>query len=485
MSSSSLLTSQTLTAAAARASTVPVAFANGPRWVITDLRPLERARAAILSRMNRVPASVASDLSRLVAAGTLREPVQLSDGAQLVRLSADGGVSTAESAEYSLQPVAYYGYDPFDRRVIRLVSSSPATWLHVYDGWDEVEELVGVSGQNLAARQFVWGERQNELVAFRSYALATGWRRFFCEQLGHESIVRIQELVETKDGQGQVIDTELVGREKLQYDPWGQPEVFSWSGGLIGEWSGLGDVDALLLEGASAGPGDRARLHALPVLPRGVGAVPDCGSDWGVGGCDEPGNAYGYASASPMSKRDPFGLSCYASEPSRFLSTPLFGMFAGVGVPQAEGIGIELSSSDHLRASRRGNASNVETSLTPRFGCATAPAGPCHPKCVWLWEAMVNQCRLGLRVTDLGIQYSLCCQEQLDRVRRRLDSCRADWQLCLGQANNDAATCAAGCMGSPIVVLQNICRTLCLLRREFNRNACHVQALVCTHRAWQ
>lgn len=102
----------------------------------------------------------------------------------------------SSSSQTSLQLIALYGYDPFDRRIARVLVSASSTYLHVYDGWREIKELLvePSTGTKTAVKQFVWGERLDEMLAYRRLEVVQAsleWVSYHVTQLGHESITRV------------------------------------------------------------------------------------------------------------------------------------------------------------------------------------------------------------------------------------------------------------------------------------------------------
>jgi RHS repeat-associated protein len=183
--------------------------------VLPGVESLAAARAAIWAQLGRVPRERRA-YDRLQQAGLLTEPVSLPQSA-LLRTST-GRLTTPQQAAgtTSLQLLAFYVYDPFDRRIARGIVAETYTYLHMYDGWREVEELVvdPATGAKTSLKQFVWGSRLDELVAYRKRTGASTWDVYHATQLGHESITRVL------DAQGNVV-------EKAVYDPYGRAEFYS------------------------------------------------------------------------------------------------------------------------------------------------------------------------------------------------------------------------------------------------------------------
>ena len=70
----------------------------------------------------------------------------------------------------TVQVVAIYGYDAFNRRIVQVVlSGAPETMFHVYDGWRQTVQysLDTTNGSSKAAptKEFVWGSELDELVS--------------------------------------------------------------------------------------------------------------------------------------------------------------------------------------------------------------------------------------------------------------------------------------------------------------------------------
>ncbi|MBK8977657.1 MAG: hypothetical protein IPM29_17240 [Planctomycetes bacterium] len=176
-----------------------------------------------------------------------------------------------------------------------MLLSGDEIWLHVYDGWQEIEELqVDQAGSKSPTKQLVWGERLDELVAYRSYGVlpggGMGWQSYHATQLGHESVTRLV------DANGDVV-------EQSVYDPFGTPSVYGPNESYLGASSSVG----------------------LPFQWKGHRVDPETGLvyirlrhysyEWGRfvsidrlgvwGDAVTLGNGYSYGRHEPMSGRDP------------------------------------------------------------------------------------------------------------------------------------------------------------------------------------
>ncbi|MGE0142772.1 MAG: RHS repeat-associated core domain-containing protein [Planctomycetota bacterium] len=190
-----------------------------------SVAPLQAARETILAAMTAPPSS-GEEVARMQFYGALTEPVTLPYGTPIQTQS---GVQYAQqsSTTTSLQLVALYGYDTGNRRVARVAVAQAATWLHVYDGWREIQELSvdASTGVKRIAKEFVWGSRLDELVAYRRNDAAVGqppsWTTYHTTQCGHECILSVI------DSTGQLA-------ERAMYDPYGRVTVYAPDDTLIG-----------------------------------------------------------------------------------------------------------------------------------------------------------------------------------------------------------------------------------------------------------
>ncbi len=208
---------------------------------------------------------------------------------------------TLAASEGNLQLVAVYGYDPFNRRVIRnVVGQVPlySTW----DGWREVTEQIWTGSSWFAVKAYVWGGRLDELLRY-SRNFGGGWEHFHPQQDHQDSV----DLLVGADG---------TPKEKCEYDPFGGVTVFTWNGTA---WtspaagSPLGNpytYTGRRLDGETGLMYSRNRYY-WPALGRF--ATGDPIGLWGdVHGV---GNGYMYAGNSPAFLVDPLGFQVFRMEP--------------------------------------------------------------------------------------------------------------------------------------------------------------------------
>ncbi len=206
--------------------------------------------------------------------------------------------------------VALYGYDAGDRRLIRFVAGE-ATYLSVYDGWQEIEELIpvvnGALVENRPYRQFVWGERLNELVSFLRFD-GVGWHEYFVSSGGQDSVFRLY------DSQGAVV-------EATDYDDYGRAKVYTnvaydqsgnWVGGAYhGPYSLVGNPYQWKGHRADPETGLVYMRHRYYSTSRGRFITQDPIGVWGdwLG----LGNGYSYAANAPQVYCDIMGLQVVLS----------------------------------------------------------------------------------------------------------------------------------------------------------------------------
>jgi len=127
------------------------------------------------------------------------------------------GSSTQSSTldEPVLEMVAWYGYDPYNRRVYKNLSTGEVSW-YSYDGWQQADtyqaagltlDLVRVQIDGLAIDEHL-GFARKENGAWKRYSFVQG-------HLGH-----VRKLV---DDQGQVV-------EQYEYDPYGRRQFSDGQG---------------------------------------------------------------------------------------------------------------------------------------------------------------------------------------------------------------------------------------------------------------
>jgi RHS repeat-associated protein len=143
------------------------------RFVVNNRDALFGARRAALARVERGAVAIlrmASDpvtarqLSGSIPSGTLS--LQSEGSAP----SSSQALTDASTIPTRLAPIAFYGYDGFERRTFRLVALPGLNdiFFYAYDGWQEVSEQVTLDGNTPTPTvQSVWGRELDELLAIR------------------------------------------------------------------------------------------------------------------------------------------------------------------------------------------------------------------------------------------------------------------------------------------------------------------------------
>ena len=200
------------------------------------------------------------------------------------------GMFIPESAELVLHAV--YAYDAFNRRIMRANESDPNTYFHTYDGWREVVEYVKTSGQAVPNKEFVWGSRLDELIAYRR-KVGSSWETYFIHHGGQDTAARLV------NSSGAVV-------EKYEYDPYGRASVYDDSNNYVGWTSayGLPFLWKAIRVDAETGLLYMRNRYYSPALGRFL--TPDPLGAWGDRlNC---GNRQAYVGERPLSYRDPLGL---------------------------------------------------------------------------------------------------------------------------------------------------------------------------------
>lgn len=141
------------------------------RFVVNNREALFGARRSALARVERGSAAIlrmasnpvtARQLSGSIPAGTLSLQSEASAP------SSSQAMTDASTIPTRLAPIAFYGYDGFERRTFRLVVASPYIFFYAYDGWQEVSEQITLDGSTPTPTvQSVWGRELDELLAIR------------------------------------------------------------------------------------------------------------------------------------------------------------------------------------------------------------------------------------------------------------------------------------------------------------------------------
>ena len=124
--------------------------------------------------------------------------------------------TTQSSTTYTLSLIAVYGYDPMNRRIIRIVPGE-VDHRYAYDRWREVEELTPdpryTPVQPLPLKDFVWGSRIDELICYRRQESLGSWVSYFPTQGKMDNVVALHK------EDGSFIET-------VEYDSYGKASVF-------------------------------------------------------------------------------------------------------------------------------------------------------------------------------------------------------------------------------------------------------------------
>ena len=200
------------------------------------------------------------------------------------------------SAPAELVPVAYYGYDPYSRRVLK--SFSTGSWWYTWDGWRRVDEYYSSDNATFQPhRAFFDGRGIDEHLGYAVYTPGTPgnpgtWTRYTYLQ---GSLGNIRAVV---DDAGQVV-------ERYDYDPYGRRRVYA------PDWTPRNDTTIENDYGYSGRTHDietglvyfRYRYYH-PTLGRFLTQDPignwSDASNWG--------NGYAYVASMPNQAMDPFGL---------------------------------------------------------------------------------------------------------------------------------------------------------------------------------
>lgn len=225
-----------------------------------------------------------------------------------------GGVSQFADAA-TLELVAVYIYDGFNRRTVTVPIGLIETQFHTFDGWRQVEQygLGSVDGTNLFClpnKQFVWGSRLDELVSYRRRNPSSGaWENYFVLHGGQDTAAKL------------VNDAGVVV-EQYEYDPYGKVTVYDGSGSLVGDGSvsGVGLPflwKGIRLDGETGLLYMRNRYYSTAM---GRFLVSDPIGVWGDRG--NWGNAYAYVCANPLTRGDPYGLQGPLTLPTPVAAPP-------------------------------------------------------------------------------------------------------------------------------------------------------------------
>lgn len=194
--------------------------------------------------------------------------------------------------------VALYFYDAFGRRVIRALTDSATLQMTIYTsayaGMQEVRESTFslVDFTNTPHREFVWGSRLGELIAFRKSDSSGGWKSYFVHTGWHDSVTTVV------DENGDV-------QERVEYTPFGTASYFAADGTPLGTESSIGNPYGWkgARHDSETGLVFMRHRHYSPESGRFV-AIDPIGV-WGD--AVNLGNGYTYGANSPLLFIDPTG----------------------------------------------------------------------------------------------------------------------------------------------------------------------------------
>ncbi|MCK5940959.1 MAG: hypothetical protein KAI24_03225 [Planctomycetes bacterium] len=259
-------------------------------FAVTDYSALDTARTQILQRLAprvdyllhipddaQVRADSKQGLSPSVAQSTTTD---------------SSGASSQDSVV--LEMVAFYLYDPMNRRVVRWVRDD-ATYYYAYDGWEEVQRY-GL-GSATTYSQSARGEQFDELIAYRTKVDTGAWVNRYVAEGGAHCPMRIL------DEAGNEVEVQ-------EYDPYGRATY--WASGQASGASSVGmsyGWRMMVLDPETGLYYVRNRFYSAELGrfcskdPLGVDGDP---ATWL--------NAYNFGSATPLTQNDPLGLQVFLSQ---------------------------------------------------------------------------------------------------------------------------------------------------------------------------
>jgi RHS repeat-associated protein len=198
---------------------------SGDKYIVVDEVPaLEESRQEVYEEvdnlLHRVPLehknpTFRSRLRSDIPGGVIRVPSATST-------ATSGGGMPQFFLPAKLELVALYGYDAFNRRVIRAVVNED-TYVTSYDGWREAVEhtLSLTTFQAKPTKQFVYGSRLDEMVAYRRYT-GLGWETYYIQHGGQDTAAKL-------------VSESGVVVEQYEYDAYGKATVYNSTWGLAGD----------------------------------------------------------------------------------------------------------------------------------------------------------------------------------------------------------------------------------------------------------
>jgi RHS repeat-associated protein len=280
------------------ASAMQMAPQSGDKYIVIEEQPaLEASRQEVAedvtNLIHRVPLEHKDPQFRARLRSTI--PGGVIRTTQVESSGTSGGGMPCFRLPADLELVALYGYDAFNRRVIRVVVGEE-TYLSAYDGWREVEEyqLNSATGAAEPIKQYVHGDRLDEMLSYRRKN-GTSWETYYLQHGGQDTASKLINEA------GKVV-------EQYEYDPYGKATVFDGDGGLVGDGRrsafGLAHLWKAVRSDDETGLLYMRNRFYDPVAGRFVSRDP-LGEHLDVANF---GNGYTYAGSMPGVRRDPMGL---------------------------------------------------------------------------------------------------------------------------------------------------------------------------------
>ncbi len=274
--------------------------------VVQDVEALDDSRKEVydevLNLLHRVPQEHTNQvfrdrLKRTISGGVIR------------LLGGGGGGMLQLTVPANLELKALYGYDAYNRRVLRVVVGEE-TWLYTYDGWREVVEhkLNFTANRAEPVKQFVHGSRLDEIVSYRRRVddpvSGPVWESYYVQHGGQDTAAKLV------DANGNIV-------EKYECDAYGRATCYKQ---VAGTWTAFATSQfesSHLWKGARLDKETgllymRNRYYSVTM---GRFVTPDPVGAW-VDGCNL-GNEYTYGGNAPYSGADPLGLLLVAIDGTR------------------------------------------------------------------------------------------------------------------------------------------------------------------------
>ncbi|GEM_PF-6228317 len=220
---------------------------------------------------------------------SFKAKANLSKGAPLSLSGTSSTNSTSSTGEMIL--IAYYGYDPNNRRAYRLLYGTTTWWS--YDGWRVAEEMDGSAGFP-AKRVHADGIGIDEHLA--SWEAGSGWTGRSYLQNHQGTTMRL-------------LDSAGTMLQAFEYDAYGARYAYDGSGASIA-MSAIDGAGVYGYQGRRLDAETGFYYFRNRYLNVGLGRflTMDPVGRWGDG--KAVGNPKGFAGSSSISDTDPFGLYC-------------------------------------------------------------------------------------------------------------------------------------------------------------------------------